>query len=576
MNLKWGNESVFIDDEFTRRLGTGKGNTASLLLSTFAINVLALSLPILTLQIYDRILPNQGSGTLPVIITGVCVAIVLEACLRLCRFYVIGRWGARFEHLISCRALNTVIDADYSKIGNYGIGEHLHRMTSVNKLKDFHNGYSLTIYAELCFVPLMFILIVYISGWLVMVPAVILVLFLAVAVIKGKLLREALYTREKADDKRYNFLIEVLEGIHTIKAFSLEKIFDRRYEHYSVKSNVENYKVTEDRADIFNVGSVFSHLMVVCVISFGAWLVLQNSMTTGALIATLLLSGRIMQPVQKALALWVRYQDYVLAKKNITEVLETPQHETFEPSRILEETFPDGRVEIKNLSFTHSNEDTPFLKDINLRVKRGEAVLIRGEHGCGKTTLLNLIAGIYPATSGEIKIDEENIKYYPNEKLINHIGYIQNKPVIFRGTIRDNITCFGQLDTQKVKEVAALFSVDKEVAKLPGGFDTFLSGHEVDNIPNGLKQRIAIVRTLATKPKIILYDNADHNLDKAGYMMMYSLMAQLANKVSMIIVSEDENISNLAQTRYKLENGILVPMQHTDGSNITPYRELRL
>lgn len=549
----------------------------TLLLSTLAINILSLGLPVMTLQVYDRILPNPGTGTLPVLISGVCLAIILEAVLRLCRAYIIGRAGASYEHRISCHAMNKLLGTDLSKTGNYSIGEHLHRMGSVSKIKDFYNGHALTVIAELAFVPLFFCLIIYISGLLSLIPAAILFTFITFSLWKGRCLRSALKNRNSADDKRFNFLIESLEGIHTLKSFALEKFFERRYEVLEEESTHKNHTVTQETATIFNISAIFSHLMVASVISAGAWFVLEGMLTTGGLIATLLLSGRMMQPIQKALSLWTRYQDYSLARTHIEELLTTPQTTIMHRENEDLDILPDGRLSLYKTGFQYHNDDQPILKNLNLHIKRGDAVLISGGHGSGKTTLLNLIAGIYPPTAGEIHIDGENINTYQPDELIHHVGYIRTDALIFRGTIRDNITCFGQTNDVKAKEIAALLGVDRDVAKLPGGFDTFLNGNNTDSIPPGLKQRIAMVRVLATKPRLILFDNADRALDKDGYAMIYSLLARLKGKASLILVSDDHNIRNLADCHYRLENGEFQQAPHTqDKSNIRPYRELRL
>ncbi len=548
---------------------------SSLLICTLAINILSLALPVMTLQVYDRILPNPGTGTLPILIGGVCLAVVLEAVLRLSRSYVIGRSGAAYEHNMSCQAIQRVLNADLSQMGKYGIGEHLHRMASVGKLKDFYNGYSMTVIAELLFVPLYFVLILYIANFLAIVPAVILAVFVVVSLWRGYCLKSALTAREHADDKRFNFLIESLEGVHTLKAFALEKFFERRYAALEEKSCYENYQVTQETSKTFNISAVFSHLMVASVISCGAYFVLNGYLTTGALIATLLLSGRIMQPVQKALALWARYQDFMIAKEHMAELFSTPQKLVVDRDDIVEH-LPDGRISMYGVTYKHQRDEEPILKNIDLQLKRGESVLISGSHGSGKTTLLSLIAGIYPPAFGEIHIDGFDINTYQPEDLVRHVGFIRSRPLIFRGSIRDNITCFGQTDEAQAKEIAGLLNVDQDVAKLPSGFDTFVNGNSTDSIPPGLKQRIAMVRVLATKPRIILFDNADRSLDKEGYTMIYSLLARLKGKASMILVSDDLNIRGLASRHYVLENGSLQEGQVENQNVIKPYRELRL
>jgi ATP-binding cassette subfamily C protein LapB len=549
-------------------------SVASLLLATLAINILSLSLPVMTLQVYDRILPNPGTGTLPVLITGVCLAILLEALLRLSRSYLISRSGAAYEHRMACGAMQKVLNADLSQRPSYGIGEYLHRMGSVGKLKEFHNGQSLITATELVFVPVFLMLIYYIAGPLIIIPAAILSVFCVLSLWKGYRLRRALKERDNSDDKRFNFLIEALEGIHTLKAFALEKFFQRRYETLEEESCLKNYKVTQETASTFNNGAIFSHLMVTSVITFGAWLVLHGQLTMGGLIATLLLSGRIMQPVQKALTLWARYQDFSIARDNIKELFTTPQ-QIIMPNEGEITPMPEGLLELENLSFR--SRDADLFKNVNLQIKPGEVIQLSGGHGAGKTMLLNLIAGIYPPTEGHIDIDGQNINKYKPEELVRHVGLIRSRPLIFRGTIRDNITCFGQTNETQAKEVAALLSVDQDVAKLPGGFDTFLTGTNTDVIAPGLKQRIAMVRVLATKPRLILFDNADRVLDREGYSMIYSLLARLRNKASLILVTDDQNLRGLATQHYHLENGSLEQRDlEVSKGNIRPYKELRL
>jgi ATP-binding cassette subfamily C protein LapB len=532
---------------------------SSLLLSTLAINILSLALPVMTLQIYDRILPNPGSGTLPVLIGGVCLAVFLEAVLRLCRAYMIGWSGAAYEHGLSCKAMTHMLNANPLHIQKTGVGEHLHRMASIGKLKDFYNGYALTTVAELAFVPLFLGLIFVIAGKLAFVPASILAIFALASILEGYKLRKILKKRDEADDARFNFLVEALEGIHTIKAFALEKFFERRYEALEERSSLASYKVTDDTAATFNMGTIFSHLMVASVISIGALFVLEGQLTTGTLIATLLLSGRMMQPVQRTLVLWAKYQDYALAREKLETLFAIPP---YAPAGLHTEPAPEGRLRIENLSFRYAKNTPWVLKNIQLTLEPGECVLLSGAHGNGKTSLLQLISGIYPAESGQIAIDGLDLQHYPPGSRIRHVGYIRTDALIFRGTIRDNLTCFGSTDDKSAKEAASLLKVDRDVSRLPSGFDTFLSGSDTDGVPPGFKQRIAMARVLAARPGLLLFDNADNGLDREGYELVYALLAGLKGKTSLILVTEDRNMQALADRRFILENGTLHETPH--------------
>lgn len=541
---------------------------AGLLVTTLTINVLSLALPIMTLQVYDRILPSPGSGTLPILIAGVCLAVTLEVALRLARSFALGWAGAAYEHRLSCQAINHVLHADLSRIGPYGIGENLNRMSAIGKLKDFYNGYALSTLFELIFVPLFLGLIIYIAGPLAFVPAVILMLFTVVSLAQGQSLRAALKKRDKTDDARYNFLIESLEGIHTVKSFALENMFTRRYETLEEASTFANHAVTEETASTFNIGAVFSHLMIAAVIAVGAWFAVNGTLTTGALIATVLLSGRMLQPIQRCLALWTKYQDYMLARAKVETLFDTPRHMTVPGNGLKVER--EGTLQITDLSFHHGEDDPWLLRGVSLKLNRGESILLSAAHGAGKSTFLELISGLYPPTSGEIVVDGQNVLSYPPEQLIQHIGYIQTEGVIFRGTIRDNLTCFGQIDETQVREVAGLLKIDQDIAKLPSGLDTFLSGNNTDNVPPGLKQRIAMVRVLAPKPRIILFDDADRALDREGYNLVYNLLARLSGQVTMIIISDDYNLRSLAEREYCLLEGTLIDAGSVNAQNPPP------
>lgn len=543
--------------------------TANILLSSVAINLLSLALPIMTLQIYDRILPNPESGTLVMLMIGVSIAIMIEAMLRLARSYMIGWSGAAYEYGMSAAAMRHILNADISKMRGYGVGEHLHRMGALGKMRDFYNGYVTTATVDMLFVPVFLGFIIYVSGPLAIVPAAMLMIFTLVSLAEGQVLRKRLKERDQSDDHRYNFLIESLDGVHTLKSFALENIFCRKYEALQDTSARANYNTAEATAGAFNTGAIMSHLMMASVIAGGAWFVLQGQVTAGALVATLILSGRMMQMIQRGLILWVKYQDYQIAREKSESIFAIPAAKT----RIrIADTPAKGTLELKDVSFSFHDGGAPILKNANITLNPGDTIAISGENASGKSTLLGLIAGIFPATSGEIIVDGENILKYAPEKLARHVGYIPTQPVIFRGTIRDNITRFGEIDDASARKFASLLGVDRDVAKLTAGFDTVLHGNGSDVVPTGLKQRIAMARTFAAKPRIVLFDEADSSLDREGFHLVFSLMSKLRESCAMIIISEDPHVAGLATQHLLLDNGILKPVfpVRFDKKKVTP------
>lgn len=541
-----------------------------LILTTITINILSLALPTMTLQVYDRILPNPGTGTLPVLVTGVAVAIILEIMLRLWRSYLLGWAGAAFEHNLSCKVMKHVLNTNLSSSARVGVGEHLNRLTSISKLKDFYSGYSTVVLLELFLVPFYILLIAYISGPLALVPVVVLMTFVMIFMAQGQNLRHSLRKRDDADNKRYDFLIESVEGIHTVKSFALENHFARRYEKLEEKSVAANLDVIERSSRSNNIGALYTQIMLVAVIAAGASLVLYGGITTGALVATILLSGRIMQPVQKGLGLWMRYQDYTIAHEKVGSIFETPTYVQIE-NKLVDKTQREGTLTVEGVSFYSQDRENRVLDNVSFHLDKGECVTLDSDRVLSATMLLEMISGIYPPSTGNIVVNNINVGQCLAEEMIKSVGYIQNEGTIFRGTIRDNLTCFGMIPEVTVREVSALLDVDKDIAALPSGYDTFLSGNNSDIIPPGLRQRICIVRALAHKPRIILFDNADKSLDREGYNLVYNLLARLHGKATIIMATEDLNLRALASRSLVIEDGRLSerPIENNDRISVT-------
>lgn len=547
-----------------------------LVLASLAINILALALPIMTLQIYDRILVNYSLGTLKVLAFSIVIVVILELILRLSRSYVIGWAGASYEHSVACNFMRHMLAADLSKLKNHGAGKQLQQMVGIGKLRDFFSGQAFVTLIDLPFVFLFLGVISYLAGWLVVVPILLLTVFTAIAWHLGIRLKKALEDREEQDEHRLGFIIEKLSGIHTVKSLGLEAAFQRHYNQLQYQSSRSNYFVTKISNAASNYGMLFTQAMIIGIITVGAPMAMQNQLTLGTLIACILLSGRIMSPIQRALGIWTRYQDFEIAKTAISETFALPIIEHSSTEELGEK---EGRLQLNHVTFSHNLNEPTLFNQIDLNLKRGDSISISGDRSCGKTTLLKLMMGIYQPIEGNILVNGVNALHYPSEELVKHIGYMAMEGTIFSGTIRENLNAFGAIPDEQVSEIIKLLELDHEINILPDGFDTKLEGGVADVIPPGLKQRITLARTLAPKPRILLFDNADRSLDRDGYNHVYHLLGRLKGKATMVIVSDDRNIKRLADKEYILADGNLVPKDYNETyrqHDMQPYQELRL
>lgn len=546
-----------------------------LIFASLIINLFSLAVPLVTLQVYDRILSFHSIGTLQVLAAGVTVIVGLEIILKLCRSSMIGWASARFEHAAFTGIMEHLMRAKLAALKTFSPGEQLHRISAIAKLKSFYSGQSLISLIDLPFVVVFLGFIVYLSGWLVLVPVVLLICFGAYAVYLGQNMKKALLLRDRDDDTRINFISEILDHVHTVKMLGLESVFQRRHEALQAQNIHDSYVLSEQNAQGYNAASLFTQIMMVTMVSIGAVIVLNGQMTMGVLIACVLLSGRVMQPVQRALSFWVGFQEYRLAKEKMDELFALPA-QTPVPADALKP--PKGKLDIKKLGFSYGDKE-PLFQGLSLKLAPGKTIALVGIPGDGKTTLMKLIAGLYEPTSGEISIDGVPAAHIPKGALANYVGYLPPDAEIFQGTIMENLTAFRpELEAQAL-EIAAYLGIDKVVSKLAAGYQTRLFDGPADPITPGMKQRIAIARVLTNKPRILLFDHADKSLDKEGYNHLFRLLGQLKGQATMILVSNDRNILHLAQEEYIIHEGALVLVDDEtvskSGDIVRPFKELR-
>jgi ATP-binding cassette, subfamily C, bacterial LapB len=537
-----------------------EGGRLSLLLASTGINLLALALPIFILQIYDRVLPNAATTTLFVLIIGLAVVLVLDATLRALRAYVATWNGARFEHLARYRAVEQLLRAPLLQFERHTPGSYLERINAISSMRDFHASQVLLLAIDLPFALLFLGLIAYLGAWLALVPVALLVLFSCLAIAVGRSLRASTAARVEADKRRYDFIIEILRGMQTVKALALNAAMLRREESLQEDSAFAVRRVAYQGTLAQTLGGLFSQINLVMLVGFGALFVLDGRMTMGALAACTLLSGRALQPLQSAMGLWASFQGLRVARAGIADIMALPSEKT---GRI--ET-PDiaGVVAVEDVAFRHGEQGPSVIDGVTLTVRPGETVAIDGDTGSGKSTLLLLMLGLLQPDRGRVEVDGTDIRKIDPDWLRGHIALLQRDGTVYAGTVLDNLTNFREGEcVNEALYLSYLLGLDDIVKRLPEGFDTRVGAGEV--LPAGLRQRIVIVRELTKQPKIILVDDADHALDADACRRLMDLLRQLGRRCAVVLVSAKPQVLQLAQRRYRLSRGRLVPISPATG-----------
>jgi ATP-binding cassette subfamily C protein LapB len=540
----------------------------SVWLGSLVLNLLGLGLPIVLLQVYDRILPYQATETLALLVIGLTVVLLADATLRTVRGAITGWSAARFEHLAACSATERLLATTIGEFEKDSPGVHLDRLAAINVMKDFYAGQAKLLLLDMPFVWLFLGLIYFIAGWVVFVPLCIFAVLAAVSLVIGLWLRRALADRATLDDRRYSFVIEALSGIHTIKLLAMEPLMQRRYERLQESTAAASYLVTFIGNLAQGTGWFFSNLTMVAVAAGGALVVMEGGLSIGGLAACTLLAGRSVQPILRALGLWAQYQNISIAKDRLTQIFDV-QAEATEASAACGSV--KGEIRIDGVSFSYGKEEPVLLDSIRLEVRPGEVIGISGGSGSGKSTLLMLIMGLLKPTDGKVRIDGRDIGDIDPFQLRRQVAFLPQNAVLFQGSIIDNLTLFqGSTAVEAALSAARMVGVDHAIRHLPDGYRTEVGRGASMELPVGLKHGIAMARALAGKPRIILFDEANSGLDSAADGRLKEALAALKGEATIVMVSHRPSLLNLADRRYDLIEGKLSPQ----GSGV-PARKAR-
>lgn len=543
------------------KLAKMKGSRGYVATASVVLNVLALALPLALLQIYDRIIPNSSQGTLVVLLLGVASAVVLEAVLRVARSEIVGWAGVQFEHRAGCEAFGRIMSTPADELERTGAGELIERLSGLPTVREVFSEQWALILCDLPFVLLYLGAIAYVAGWLVLAPAAMLAGFVLFAALSTRSVGKAIQDFNLVRDRRQNFNIEIIHGIHAVKSMAMEGQMIQRYARLQESVAKANHQVVLGNSKALAVGQAFSQLLTLVVVVGGGWLVVNGHLTVGGLSACTLLAGRALQPVQKAVGMWTRFQTARLMRTRFASLLELPAETR--PATPVSSPLK-GAVTLRDVTFGYGAEGDELFRGLNLDIRPGERVAIAGDNGSGKSALLRLILGAAAPAKGEVLLDGVPVAQYDPEALRGGpIAYVPQYSELFRGTIMDNLTMFRPRLRKRALAIAKDLGLDEVVFRLPGGYDTRIGDGSTEALPRGVTQRIAVVRALAADPRIVLFDEANASMDGPGDEQLRRYLENLDRDCTMILVTLRPSLQKLADRVLVLKDNRLEPKAPT-------------
>lgn len=497
---------------------------------SFFINLLMFVAPLHMLQIYDRVLVSRSEVTLVVLTILAVGLLVVYGILEGVRSRITLRMGLKFDDLMSSRMLDRVFEV---AVRRPSLGPPQQLLRDVDSLREFMGGPALIALCDAPWVPV-FIAVCFvlhpILGFVSLGGAIIIfVLAASNELLTTKKLLEANRFWMKASNEafvslRNSEIVRALGMVPGIKA-NWESNRDVALRHQSIAS---------DRAGSIVAGSRFVRLSLqVIILATGGYLAIQDEISPGTMIAASIIMGRALAPVEMAVAQWKNFQSareaYKRLDKTLQEVPETQESMDLPPVK--------GNLSLQGV-FLSPPENPPgklILNNVSVDFLPGTITGIIGPSGCGKSSLVRAIVGVWRVFRGSVRFDGANIEQWSPEKLGPYIGYMPQDVELFGGTVAQNICRFQEIDSEEVIEAAQKAGVHELILKLSDGYDTEI-GSGGQALSGGQRQRIALARALYKRPKVVVLDEPNSNLDAAGEKALTEAIIKEKDSGSTVIV----------------------------------------
>ncbi len=530
--------------------------TPSIVLASLVSNLMATALPIAILIIYDRVLPNASEHTLLLLTMAVLGAVVLDILMRVARGVIVSHRAARYGHRAFLGGIEKALNADPRAFQEQSTAVHLDRLHAIDTIRESRAGYLPQLLVDFPFFVLFVGLVFAIGGALGWVLMGFVGLTAMAALWSGLSVRGRMEARQQNASGQTNFLIEILRGLHTIKSYAMEPLMQRRYERVMESSATITSSLIRGSISAQAFTNRLTQDAQLSIVAAGSLAVIAGDMTIGGIAACMLLTGRALQPLNRASMLWSQYQSVRIAKQRIAEMRAMP---TLGGGGIVRESL-HGSIALEDVHFSYSGR-TVF-EGLNLTVDPGETVLIksRGSWG-GKSTLMALLADTLVPERGQLVFDGVSSTAFDDEWLRSRIAYLPQNPALFEGTIFDNLTGFDPSPerVEAVEEIAEELGLTEAVSKLPLGFQTEVLSTRTEALPASVRQQIPIVRALARYPDIILIDECNSNLDRdADDRFRAALICRQAT-TTIVMVTTRPSFQALAHREITLDGPALSP-----------------
>jgi HlyB family type I secretion system ABC transporter len=482
--------------------------------ASFFVQLFALANPLMIQVIIDKVISQNSVDTLGYLVFFLIVINVFEALLTTLRTYLFVDTTNRIDLTLGSEIIDHLLRLPLRYFEKRPVGEISTRVNELERIRQFLTGTALTVVLDCVFSVIYVVVMVIYSPLLTAVTLAIIPVFIALTLGFSPTIRRQLRTKAERNAETQSYLVEILTGIQTVKAQNIELRsrwkWQERYARY-ISTGFKN-TITSTLAN--SASDFLNKLSRVLIIGLGAFLVLDQQLTLGQLIAFRIIAGYVTSPIMRLAQLWQNFQETALSLERLADIVDNPEEGEADRDNIPMPAIK-GRVKYDSLSFRFKNTGPMQLNNVTAEFEPGTFVAIVGESGAGKSTMTKLLSRLYEPEGGRILVDGYDINRVELYSLRRQIGVVPQETLLFEGSIMENIALTNpDATTEEIIAAAQIAAAHDFIMTLSNGYNTRV-GERGSSLSGGQRQRIAIARTILQSPAMMVLDEATSALDFA-------------------------------------------------------------
>jgi ATP-binding cassette subfamily C protein LapB len=538
---------------FWSALAANRWSYTQVLLAAVLANFLGLTTSIFIMVVYDRVLPNEATESLIALTIGVGIALLFDFLIKNLRAGFIDRAGQRADMVMGRRIFDQLLDMQM-RARKGSTGALASTLREFETLRDFFTSATLVAVVDLPFIVLFIGVIWLIGGPLALVPAIAVPLVLIVGIAVQPVLAKLAEQSFKDGQSKQGVLVETVSGLETIKATGAARRMRARWEDAISRQSEHGTRARGVTQLAMNATAFTQQVAQVMIVFYGVFLITAGEASMGALIASVILTGRALAPLAQLAQTLTRLNQARSSYRNL-DALMRADSERPEGRHWISRPRLDGRIRFDDVHFTYPDQMTAALKGVSFTIQPGEKVAILGRIGSGKSTVARLLLGLYAPDKGAVLVDDTDIRQIDPGDLRRNIGSVLQDVWLFSGTVRENIAIGARRPRDAdILEAARIAGVEEFVAKHPSGYDLMLA-ERGDGLSGGQKQAITLARALVGQPPVLLLDEPTSAMDVQNERDVIARLKTEAQGRTLIVITHRTSLLDLVDRVIVIEDG---------------------